>query len=93
MASLNLSTNGPSISKSYQSVVNAAPASNAAAASPSYGQWALFNVSTPLVNAFQPDSGSKESVLKVQSTGGGSSITSLQSIANPDCRGGIARPF
>lgn len=84
MASLNLSTNGPSISKSYQSVVNAAPASNAAAASPSYGQWALFNVSTPLVNAFQPDSGNKESVLKVQSTGGGSSITSLHSIANAE---------
>ncbi|KAH8689213.1 putative actin binding protein [Talaromyces proteolyticus] len=71
MSSLNLSTNGPSISKSYQSVVSAVPASVAAAASPTYGQWALFNVTTPLVNAFQPDAGNKESVLKVQSSGEG----------------------
>ncbi|KAK5941292.1 actin binding protein [Knufia obscura] len=70
MASLNLSTNGPSISKSYQSVVNAPPPSGAAASSPTYGQWAVFSVSAPLANAFQ-DSGSKESVLKVQSTGEG----------------------
>lgn len=70
MASLNLSTNGPSISKSYQSVVNAALPSGAAAASPTYGQWAVFSVSAPLANAFQ-DAGNKESVLKVQSTGEG----------------------
>jgi hypothetical protein len=70
MASLNLSANGPSITKSYQSVVNAAPASGAAASSATYGQWAVFTVSAPLVNAFQQDSGGKESVLKVQSTGG-----------------------
>jgi drebrin-like protein len=70
MASLNLSTNGPSISKSYQSVVNAAPPSGPAASSSTYGQWALFSVTTPLVNAFQQDSGSKEAVLKVQSQGG-----------------------
>jgi hypothetical protein len=70
MASLNLSTNGPSISKSYQSVVNAPPPSGAVAASPTYGQWAVFTVSAPLVNAFQQDSANKESVLKVQSTGG-----------------------
>jgi len=69
MASLNLSTNGPSISKSYQSVVNAPPPTGAAASSPTYGQWAIFSVSAPLANAFQ-DSGNKESVLKVQSTGG-----------------------
>jgi hypothetical protein len=69
MASLNLSLNGPIISKSYQSVVDAAAASPAAA-SPTYGQWALFTVSTPLVNAFQQDNLGKESVLKVQSTGG-----------------------
>lgn len=69
MASLNLSTNGPSISKSYQSVVNAPPPSGAAAASSTYGQWAIFSVTAPLANAFQ-DSGNKESVLKVQSTGG-----------------------
>ncbi|KAK5079835.1 actin binding protein [Exophiala xenobiotica] len=70
MASLNLSTNGPSISKSYQSVVNAPPPTGAAASSPTYGQWAIFSVSAPLANAFQ-DSGNKESVLKVQSTGEG----------------------
>ncbi|KAJ5162471.1 hypothetical protein N7492_007863 [Penicillium capsulatum] len=69
MASLNLSTNGPSISKSYQSVVNATPK----AASPTHAQWAVFSVSTPLVNAFQQDAGNKESVLKVQSSGGKSS--------------------
>lgn len=68
MATLNLSTNGPAITKSYQSVINAALPSGSA--SPTYGQWAVFAVSTPLVNAFQPDSGNKESVLKVQSTGG-----------------------
>lgn len=70
MATLNLSTNGPSISKSYQSVVNAPTPSGAAAKSPTYGQWAIFSVSAPLANAFQPDAGGKESVLKVQSTGG-----------------------
>lgn len=71
MASLNLSTNGPSISKSYKSVVDAPAPSGPAAASPTYGQWALFAVSAPLVNAFQQDAGGKESILKVQSTGGG----------------------
>jgi drebrin-like protein len=70
MASLNLSTNGASISKSYNSVVNAPATSGPAASSPTYGQWALFAVSAPLVNAFQQDAGGKESVLKVQSTGG-----------------------
>lgn len=69
MASLNLSANGPSISKSYQSVVNATLPTGSAA-SPTHGHWALFSVSTPLVNAFQQDTGTKESVLKVQSTGG-----------------------
>jgi hypothetical protein len=71
MASLNLSTNGPSISKSYKSIVDAPAPSGPAAASPTYGQWSLFAVSAPLVNAFQQDAGGKESVLKVQSTGGG----------------------
>ena len=70
MASLNLSTNGPSISKSYQSVVNATPPSGPASASPTYGHWAVFSVTTPLVNAFQQDAAGKESILKVQSTGG-----------------------
>lgn len=70
MSSLNLSTNGPSISKSYQSVVDAPPPSGAAAASPTYGQWAVFSVSAPLVNAFQQNAAGKESVLKVQSSGG-----------------------
>ncbi|KAL9085356.1 MAG: hypothetical protein Q9165_007647 [Trypethelium subeluteriae] len=70
MATLNTSVNGPSISKSYQSVVDASPPSGAAGNSPTYGQWALFSVSAPLANAFQQDSG-KESVLKVQTTGEG----------------------
>lgn len=68
MASLNLSSNGPSISKSYQTVVNAPPPSGNGGSS-TYGQWAVYSVSTPLVSAFQQDGG-KESVLKVQSTGG-----------------------
>jgi hypothetical protein len=70
MASLNTATNGPSIKSSYLGVVNSAASSGAAANSPTYGQWALFSVSAPLLNAFQQDSGGKESVLKVQSTGG-----------------------
>jgi hypothetical protein len=70
MASLNTSTNGPSIKSSYNGVVNSAAPSGPVAKSPTYGQWAIFSVSAPLVNAFQQDSGGKESVLKVQSTGG-----------------------
>ena len=67
MASLNLSTNGQSIKSSYQGVIDAPPPSGG---SSTFGQWALFAVQAPLANAFQ-DSGSKESVLKVQSTGEG----------------------
>ena len=72
MATLNLSTNGPSISKSYQSIISSPPPSDNAAQSPYYGQWAVFSVSAPLVNAFQQEAGGggKESILKVQSTGG-----------------------
>ena len=75
MATLNLSTNGPSISKSYQSVVDSSPSSDSAAAkSATYAQWVIYSVSAPLINAFQQDfggeSGGKESVLKVQNTGG-----------------------
>lgn len=66
MASLNLSTNGPSIKSSYQGVVNATLPSGGP---PTYGQWALFSVQAPLVNAFQ-NTGSNESVLKVETTGG-----------------------
>ena len=68
MASLNLSINGPSIKSSYQGVINA-PAAPAGSSS-TYGQWALFSVQAPLANAFQ-DSGNKESILKVTSTGEG----------------------
>ncbi|KAI0969966.1 hypothetical protein F4678DRAFT_143302 [Xylaria arbuscula] len=68
MASLNLSSNGPSIKSSYQGVISA-PAPPAGSSS-TYGQWVLLSVQAPLANAFQ-DSGSKESVLKVQSTGDG----------------------
>jgi len=78
MASLNTSTNGPSIKSSYQGVVNSAAPSGPAASSPTYGQWALFSVSAPLVNAFQQDSGGKESVLKVQSTGEGELIDLIE---------------
>ncbi|PHH73829.1 hypothetical protein CDD80_3542 [Ophiocordyceps camponoti-rufipedis] len=67
MASLNLSTNGPSIKSSYNGVVNGPPLSST---SPTYAQWALFSVQAPLVSAFQ-DGGAKESVLKVESTGDG----------------------
>ncbi|USP76910.1 Drebrin-like protein [Curvularia clavata] len=70
MATLNTSTNGPNITRSYQNVVNAPAPSGAQASSPTYGQWAVFTVTAPLVSAFQHDSG-KESVLKVQSTGEG----------------------
>jgi hypothetical protein len=69
MSSLNTSSNGPNITRSYQSIVNAAPPSGPQASSPTYGQWAVFTVQAPLVSAFQQDGG-KESVLKVQSTGG-----------------------
>ncbi|GAB0132336.1 hypothetical protein EsDP_00000776 [Epichloe bromicola] len=67
MASLNLSINGPSIKSSYSGVVNGPPPSSASA---TRAQWALFSVQAPLMNAFQ-DSGSKESILKVESTGDG----------------------
>lgn len=70
MATLNLSTNGPSISKSYQSIINAPPSTGNASKSATYGQWVIFSVSAPLANAFKQDAGGKESVLKVQSTGG-----------------------
>ena len=71
MATLNLSTNGSSITKSYQSIVNATTPSGNTSKSPTYAQWAVYSVSAPLANAFQQDSGGKESVLKVQGTGGG----------------------
>ncbi|KAK5117669.1 hypothetical protein LTR62_005092 [Meristemomyces frigidus] len=59
MATLNTSTNGPSIRSSYEKVVNG-PAQS----------WAVYSVQAPLVSAFQQDSG-KESILKVQTTGEG----------------------
>ncbi|KAH8593268.1 hypothetical protein B0O99DRAFT_627630 [Bisporella sp. PMI_857] len=78
MASLNTSTNGPSIRSSYQGVVNAPPPSGPAASSPTYGQWALFSVSAPLANAFQQDAGGKESVLKVSTTGEGELVDLIE---------------
>ena len=65
MATLNLSANGPSIKRSYQTIVDA-PAPQG---SPTSAQWAIYSVQAPLTSAFQQDS-SKESVLKVQATGG-----------------------
>jgi len=70
MATLNTSSNGPNITRSYQSIVNSPPPASPQANSPTYGQWAVFTVAAPLVSAFQHDGG-KESVLKVQSTGEG----------------------
>lgn len=70
MATINLSINGPSIQSSYRSVVNSPLPSGSAASSPTYAQWAVFSVSAPLVSAFQSDGAGKESVLKVQETGG-----------------------
>lgn len=81
MASLNLSANGPSISASYQKIVNAPPPTGAAANSPTYGQWAVFAVQAPLANAFQPDP-SKESVLKVQATGEGELIDMIEDFSD-----------
>ncbi|GAB1311166.1 actin binding protein [Madurella fahalii] len=67
MASLNLSINGPSIKSSYQGVINGPAVSSA---SPTAARWALFTVQAPLLNAFQ-NTGAKESILKVESTGEG----------------------
>ncbi|KAM3458462.1 hypothetical protein MY5147_002894 [Beauveria neobassiana] len=66
MASLNLSINGPSIKKEYTSVVDAAVPTSG---SPTFAKWVLYTVQTPLVSVFE-SSGSNESVLKVESTGG-----------------------
>ncbi|KAK4905111.1 actin binding protein, partial [Elasticomyces elasticus] len=81
MASLNLSTNGPSIQKSYQSVVNSTPPTGSAGSSPTYGQWAVFSVSAPLASAFQ-DAGNKESVLKVQSSGEGELVDLIEEFSD-----------
>jgi hypothetical protein len=78
MASLNLSTNGPSIKSSYQKIVDAPAPTGAAASSQTYGLWAVYTVQAPLVSAFQHDAG-KESVLRVQSTGGEHSIYQVPS--------------
>ncbi|KAL2128838.1 hypothetical protein VTI74DRAFT_8584 [Chaetomium olivicolor] len=67
MASLNLSINGPSIKSSYQGVINGPALSSS---SPTAARWALFTVQAPLLNAFQ-NTGAKESILKVESTGDG----------------------
>ncbi|KAF3764882.1 hypothetical protein M406DRAFT_80991 [Cryphonectria parasitica EP155] len=67
MASLNLSTNGPSIKSSYEGVVHRDLRKSD---SPTYGQWALFTVQAPLMNAFQ-SGGAQESVLKVETKGEG----------------------
>ncbi|KAF1975681.1 hypothetical protein BU23DRAFT_66357 [Bimuria novae-zelandiae CBS 107.79] len=70
MATLNTSSNGPNIKRSYENVVNSPPPKGPQANSPTFGQWAVFTVAAPLVSAFQHDGG-KESVLKVQTTGEG----------------------
>lgn len=71
MATLNTSTEGSAITKAYRSIVESpGPANPSAAASPTYGQWAIFAVQAPLLSAFQNDGG-KESVLRVFRTGEG----------------------
>ncbi|KAL5410318.1 hypothetical protein PMIN03_005497 [Paraphaeosphaeria minitans] len=70
MSSLNTSSNGSNIKRSYENVVNSPFPAGPQANSPTFGQWALFTVQAPLVSAFQHDGG-KESVLKVQTTGEG----------------------
>ena len=79
MAALNLSTNGQSINRSYQAVIDAPTPTGAAATSGSYGQWAVFSVSAPLASAFG-DVGGKESVLKVQDSGGAHRIDYPESL-------------
>lgn len=71
MATLNCSANGAQITKTYQSVVDAPlPAGGAATSqAQTHAHWALYSVAAPLVSAFQQEGG-KESVLKVQATGG-----------------------
>ncbi|KAK2741051.1 hypothetical protein FQN57_005788 [Myotisia sp. PD_48] len=91
MATLNLSTNGPSISKSYQSVVDAPPPSGPAAASPTYGIWAVFAVQAPLINAFQQGGAQKESVLKVQSTGEGELVDLIEDFSDGKIQFGFVK--
>lgn len=90
MASLNTSTNGPSISSSYQKIVNSPPPSGPAASSPTYGQWAVFAVQAPLANAFQPDP-SKESVLKVQTTGEGELVDMIEDFSDGKIQFGFVK--
>lgn len=77
MATLNTSSNGPSISASYQKIVNGSPSGS----SPTYGQWVLYTVQAPLASAFQQDSG-KESVLKVQTTGEGELVDLIEDFSD-----------
>ncbi|KAI9719166.1 MAG: hypothetical protein M1828_006348 [Chrysothrix sp. TS-e1954] len=70
MATLNTSSEGQAITRSYESIVNAPIPSGPAASSPTHGQWAIYSVQAPLASAFQQDSG-KDSVLKVFRTGEG----------------------
>ncbi|CUS10497.1 unnamed protein product [Tuber aestivum] len=65
MASLDISHE---IGRSYQSLVNSPPANKPSA---TYAQWAVFTVSTPLVNAFVAATASRASVLKVHTTSEG----------------------
>lgn len=81
MASLNLSSNGPSITNSYQKIVNSPAPSGTASSSPTYGQWAVYTVQAPLVSAFQSESG-KESILKVQTTGEGELIDMVEEFSD-----------
>lgn len=77
MASINLSLNGAAIKNSYNKVLEGALPTG----SPTSCLWALFSVQAPLVNAFQ-NSGSNESILKVQDSGGKHTFSSLPRYAS-----------
>ena len=81
MATLNLSSNGPQISNSYNKIVNAPALSGAAASSSTYGQWVVYSVKAPLANAFTNDSG-KESILNVQTTGEGELVDMIEEFSD-----------
>lgn len=62
---LNTSQEGGAIQRYYQAIVDSqAPSSS----SETYAKWALFSVTAPLASAFQQSN--KDSVLKVQDSGG-----------------------
>jgi len=62
---LNTSQEGGAIQRSYQAIVDTQLPSSS---SDTHAKWALFSVTAPLASAFQASN--KDSVLKVQDSGG-----------------------